>query len=286
MRADRQVASLVFLDGPMGTELSRRGVPTEGPAWSAGAIASSADVIASIHRAYALAGATVHTANTFRTRRRTLGSAWERDARRAVALARENVPRGQRVAGSMAPVEDCYRPDRSPGAGARSEHRELAVVLADSGVDLLLCETFASEAEAVVAVEEAARTGVRTWVALTAGPEAELMTPARMRDAARKCAAAGAEAILVNCTPATKTLAYVERLADVGIPFGAYANAGRAEEGIGWDAEVVAGSRAYAEVARTWFDAGANIVGGCCGTRPEHIAELTAYFTSFTKMRP
>jgi S-methylmethionine-dependent homocysteine/selenocysteine methylase len=274
VRDDRQVASLVFLDGPMGTELSRRGVPTEGPAWSAGALATSTDIVASIHRAYALAGATVHTANTFRTRRRTLGSAWERSARHAVAIARENVPPGHRVAGSIAPVEDCYRPDRSPGARARSEHRELAEVLADAGVDLLICETFASEDEAVVAVEEAVRTGVRTWVALTAGPDAGLMTPTGMRDAARNCAAAGAEAVLVNCTPATETLPYIERLADVGIPFGAYANAGRAEDGIGWNADVVSGSRAYAQLASRWVDAGATVLGGCCGTRPEHIAEL------------
>jgi S-methylmethionine-dependent homocysteine/selenocysteine methylase len=274
LTVDRQVKSMVLLDGPMGTELSRRGVATPGPGWSAHAVGTSPDVVASIHREYALAGATVHTANTFRTRRRALGSEWERWARRAVALARASVPSGHRVAGSMGPVEDCYRPDLSPGARSRTEHRELARVLADEGVDLLICETFASPEEAVVAVEEALRTGVSAWVSLTAGPDANLMTPARMREAARACAQAGAAAVLVNCTPARQTFAFVERLEGLGLPFGAYANAGRPEDGVGWSADASASARAYLELARRWVDAGATILGGCCGTRAEHIAEL------------
>jgi S-methylmethionine-dependent homocysteine/selenocysteine methylase len=294
LTVDRQVKPMVLLDGPMGTELSRRGVETPGPGWSAHAIETSPDVVASIHREYALAGATVHTANTFRTHRRALGSEWGRWARRAVALVRASVPGGCRVAGSMGPVRDCYRPDLSPGAGSREEHRELAELLAGEGVDLLICETFASPVEAVVAVEEAVRTGVPAWVSMTAGPDANLITPAAMRDAARACANAGAAAVLVNCTPATKTLAYVERLEGLGIPFGAYANAGRPEDGVGWNADASAGARAYLELARHWVDAGATILGGCCGTRAEHIAELARiwadgsadYRTSFTKTRP
>jgi S-methylmethionine-dependent homocysteine/selenocysteine methylase len=274
LTVDCQFKSLLLLDGPMGTELSRRGVATPGPGWSAHALETSPDVVASIHRDYALAGATVHTANTFRTRRRALGANWERWARRAVALARASVPGGRLVAGSIGPVEDCYRPDLSPGAGSRVEHRELAKVLADEGVDLLICETFATPEEATVAVEEAVRTGVTAWVSLTAGPDATLMTPAGMRDAARICASAGAAAVLVNCTPATQTLAYVEKLEGLGIPFGAYANAGRPEDDIGWNTDPSAGARAYQKLARRWVDAGATILGGCCGTRAGHIAEL------------
>jgi S-methylmethionine-dependent homocysteine/selenocysteine methylase len=173
-------------------------------------------------------------------------------------------------------VEDCYRPDLSPGAASRAEHRELAQLLANEGVDLLICETFASPAEAVVAVEEAVRTGVSTWVSLSAGPDANLMTPARMRDVARACTGAGAAAVLVNCTPAIQTLAYVEMLAGLGVPFGAYANAGQPEDGIGWNADASAGARTYRELARRWIDVGATLMGGCCGTRPEHIAQLAA----------
>src|SRR5688500_17354583 len=122
---------MILLDGPLGTELDRRGVPTPLPRWSAGAVDAAPDVLRAIHADYARAGATVHTANTFRTKRRTLGDDWERLARRAIAIARESVPAGHRVAGSIAPLEDCYRPDLSPVDPA-PEHRELARVLADA----------------------------------------------------------------------------------------------------------------------------------------------------------
>jgi S-methylmethionine-dependent homocysteine/selenocysteine methylase len=100
------------------------------------------------------------------------------------------------------------------------------------------------------------------------------MTPDAMEAAARACAGEGAQAVLVNCVPASKTLAYVEHLARVGLPFGAYANAGRAEEGIGWSRDAPGGADAYAALAREWTLVGATIVGGCCGTGPRHIAQL------------
>jgi S-methylmethionine-dependent homocysteine/selenocysteine methylase len=261
----------------MGTELAARGVRTSGRSWSAEALDTAPHVVAQIHREYASAGATVHTANTFRTQRRSAGKRWAELAGKAVALARSSVPRGHRVAGAMAPLEDCYRADLSPGEGSRAEHRELAAVLADLGVDLLLCETFPVAIEAAVATREAVRTGVETWVALTAGPGAALMTPEAMRDAARACVAEGAAAVLVNCTPATRTLAYVEALstAGLGVAVGAYANAGGPEEGIGWGIDRGGGAQAYALCARAWIAAGASIIGGCCGTGPAHVAMLS-----------
>jgi S-methylmethionine-dependent homocysteine/selenocysteine methylase len=256
-----------ILDGAMGTELMARGLALESPSWSARAIEDAPEVVSAVHRAYALAGATVHTANTFRTKRRSVGARWEALARRAVAIARGAVPVDHLVAGSIAPLEDCWRPDLSPPREvARAEHRELARALAEAGVDVMLCETFANEAEAIVAVEEAARTGVETWLALTAGPDGSLMTADAMERAACACVAAGARVVLVNCVAARETLAYVERIAKAGAPFGVYANAFGAD-GVSPDE--------YARLARTWFAAGASVVGGCCGTTPAHVAALT-----------
>ncbi|WP_434045365.1 MULTISPECIES: homocysteine S-methyltransferase family protein [Sorangium] len=271
-------AELVILDGPLGTELAARGIETPAPLWSAAALldARGCEVVRAIHRDYARAGATVHTANTFRTRRRQAGAAWAELAARAVSLAREAVPPGHRVAGSIAPLEDCYRPDLSPAA-ARGEHRELARALASAGVDVLLCETFPHVGEALVALEEAVATGVEAWASFTAGPEADLLSPDDVEVAARQAVARGARAVLVNCTPAARTLAYVERLAACGAPFGAYANAGAPGEGLGWRAAPGSSAAArYADLARGWIEAGATIVGGCCGTGPEHVAALRA----------
>ena len=260
--------ALVVLDGPMGTELARRGLELPAPVWSAVALDAAPELVAAVHRDYVAAGATVHTANTFRTKRRSVGPRWEELARRAMRIARDAVG-GLRVAGSIAPLEDCYRPDLSPGAASREEHRELARVLADAGADVLLCETFSDETEAVVAVEEAARTGVETWAALL-----PMRGPAALRAAARACVDAGARVVLVNCVPARDTLPFVASLADVGVPFGAYANAGRQEDAVGWGADADGAARSYEALARSWIEAGATVVGGCCGTGPAHIARV------------
>jgi S-methylmethionine-dependent homocysteine/selenocysteine methylase len=275
--------SVTLLDGAMGTELNRRGVTLPLPAWSAHALDAAPETVALIHREYVAAGATVHTANTFRTKRRSVGDRWDELARRAVRIARACARPGQCVAASLAPLEDCYRPDRSPGRASRSDHRELVRVLADEGVDVLLCETFAAAEEALVAVEEAARTGVETWIALTAGPDASLMTPEAMAALAHACAQSGARAVLVNCTPASGTLRFVQAIADCGTRFGAYANAGAESEGLGWEAEPSRAASAYARFARDWLAAGATIVGGCCGTTPEHIAEIARDIEAFQR---
>lgn len=265
--------TISILDGPMGTELAARGVPTPLPLWSAAANRDAPEVVAAIHRDYAAAGATVHTTNTFRTRRRLLGDAWAAWTDTAIRLARQA---GGRVAGSLAPLEDCYRPDLSP-AEPRPEHREMARRLA-AGVDLILVETFPHPGEALVAVEEAVATGLDTWLALTAGPSADLMTPATMAATAREAVARGAAAVLVNCVPVHHTLRFVEAIAAAGVPFGAYANAGGQVDGLGWDDRTQAAAEAYADAVQTWVDAGATIVGGCCGTSPVHTAALAARF--------
>jgi len=268
---------VTILDGPMGTELIARGVSIPEPLWSARAIETAPEVIAAIHRDYAAAGATVHTTNTFRTKRRSAGERWEKLARKAVEIARLSVPNTHRVAGSIAPLEDCYRPDLSP-PDPREEHREVCRVLADAGVDVLLCETFPHVGEALVATEEAVATGLPTWVAFTAGPEAELLSPADVEFGAREAAARGASVVLINCTRATKTLPYVEHLARVGLPFGVFANAGPIEDGLGW-IESPDGPERYAALAAEWVRLGATFVGACCGLGPAHVRALQRFLS-------
>lgn len=260
---------MTLLDGPLGTELLARGVDTPVPLWSAAALESHPEAVLDIHRDYVAAGAQVHTANTFRTKRRNHPS-WERLARRAVGLAR--LAGCRRVAGSIAPLEDCYRPDLSP-PDAYAEHREVAEVLADAGCDLLLCETFPSPREGLQAVSAAVSTGLPVWASFTAGPSGDLLTPAQVADAARRARDAGASAVMVNCVPARLTLDYVRALASVGVPFGAYANAGHVDEKMGWAPHPEAPGL-YAEHARSWLNEGATLIGACCGCGPAHIAAL------------
>lgn len=251
-----------LLDGAMGTELIRRGVAASTPAWSAVALRDAPDVVHGIHRDYAAAGATIHTANTFRTRRL---SDWEHWTRRAVELTRSAVPASQWVAGSIAPLEDCYRPDLSP-ADPRPGHRKLARCLASCGVDLILCETFPHVGEGWIALEEAVATRVETWIAFTPGPFAPLLTPEEVRVAALGAIERGAARVLVNCVPLYAAEIYLDAVLSTGVPAGVYANA--ASPG------VPTTPAEYAAEARRWQLRGASVIGGCCGVGPAHIAAV------------
>lgn len=272
------VRAITLLPGPIGTLLASRGVPTPAPGWSAHALETHPEAVERIHREYAAAGASMHIANTFRAQPRIFPDRWGRLVRRAVDLARAGAL-GLPVAGSIAPIQDCYRPDLSP-PDARLFHTQMARELAGAGCDLLVCETFPAVREGLSAAEEAAATGLPTWLSFTAGPDGSLLSTREVTAAAREASRTGVGAVLINCTRATLTLPYVETLADAcaGTPvrFGAYANAGVPSDGCGWaDPD---GPRRYADLAEGWVAAGATIVGSCCGTGPEHTAELSQRF--------
>ena len=270
--------ALQILDGAIGTELASRGLTLEAPTWSARAVCEAPKLLADVHGAYVEAGAILHTANTFRTQPRAFGDGWLVALADAVRIARGAVGSGQAVLGSMAPVEDCYRPDLSPGQEARSEHRQVASALADAGCDVLLCETFANGEEALVAVEEAMTTGLPVWLSLTAGPFGELLAPLALARIGKDAASIGVDRLLVNCIAATRIGAYVTAIGSLGVPTGVYANAGREEEALGWGATSPAAVDAYASLAEQWKEAGASVIGGCCGTGPLHIQALSDRF--------
>lgn len=267
---------ITLLDGPLGTELEARGVPPVRDCWSAEAIETAPDMITAIHRDYAQKGCVVHTTNTFRTNRRASGNAWLERTRTAVKLTRQAVPQHHQIAGSIAPVEDCYRPDLSPGAKAEPEHYEMATALSEAGCDLLLCETFCDPEETISATKAAVSCDLETWVALTAGPKTNLMTAREMARLATRVVDLGATAVLVNCTPAAETRRFLEAIVKTGIPVpvGAYANAGSPDDNIGWRADCEPGCQAYANFAKSWVHTGATIIGGCCGTGPGHMAAI------------
>ena len=104
-----------------------------------------------------------------------------------------------------------------------------------------------------------------------------LLTPQQIREGAKQAVASGASAVLVNCIPARQTLRYVQQLAGLGVPFGAYANAGHPDDGLGW-VSTDEGPGRYADLAQTWVAAGATLIGSCCGTSPATTAALRAQF--------
>src|SRR5258708_40278927 len=115
----------ILLDGAPGAELNRRGVSTELPLWSARALLAARAALSQIHADYVRAGAEMLTANTFRAHRRSLarGGQGERAAELtglAGGLARAAVAEAARecfVAGSRAPLGDCYSPELGASQG-------------------------------------------------------------------------------------------------------------------------------------------------------------------------
>jgi S-methylmethionine-dependent homocysteine/selenocysteine methylase len=282
----------LLLDAAMGTELQRRGADTRLPLWSARALLETPELVLAIHREEVAAGADVLTANTFRTHRRTLEKAGLGDRSReltglAAALAREaseNARREVFVAGSLSPLEDCYRPDLVPDDIAlEREHREQAESLAAAGVDLLLLETHNSVRELVAAARAAKKTNLPFVASMVTDGSGRLLSGELIGSAAHAVAPFRPVALSINCVPARRLESDFDDLASVapGIPLAAYGNLGLPSDDRGWAFTEELPPSAYAEHARRWMAIGARLVGGCCGTTPQHTAAIRESFPSY-----
>ncbi len=172
-----RAGEIIVLDGAIGTELIRHGIEIPIPLWSAAANLSSPDTVSEIHGDYCKAGADIITANTFRTTTRTYlktglniseaSKSAENSLYNAVKAARLAAgPRGI-IAGSMAPLEDCYSPELYPGdSKAFGEFQEQGNNLAQAGVDFFLLETMGRIDETVSALNAVAGLPAPSWVTL------------------------------------------------------------------------------------------------------------------------
>jgi homocysteine S-methyltransferase len=272
----------ILLDGATGTELNRHGIDISLPLWSASAIESAPDVLRQIHSEYISAGAEILTANTFRTHKRNLIEAGQGDragelTQRAIEIARSAAGDSAWVAGSQAPLEDCYFPQGVPDDEAlKREHAALSRNLADAGVDLILVETQNTIREAVAAAHAATRTGIPTFVSFVCGMDGRLLSGETLADAVTAVLPLQPAALLVNCIPAESALSRLEELkaAAPNIPFGAYANIGKQEPDGSWIDSDAVDPECYARYAESWLNIGAKLIGGCCGTTPEHIQKM------------
>jgi S-methylmethionine-dependent homocysteine/selenocysteine methylase len=275
----------LLLDGATGTELQRRQIPVTLPLWSARALIEQPAAVRHIHEAYVAAGADIITTNTFRTTRRTLRRAGVSDAdvrllnERAVNLARTAASSSDRdvlVAGSIAPLEDCYSPALTPPFDqALTEHREQSTILADAGVDMILIETMPTAAEAEAAALAATETGLDVAVSVVCGESGRLLSGEPLAEAVSRITRHGVTALLINCaTPSVIERALAELVHLTDLPIGGYANIGVVDTDNTWRPEPHLTPARYADMVAAWCAAGARIVGGCCGTTPAHIASI------------
>lgn len=285
------MSDVILLDGGMGQELVHRSGAAPTPLWATRVMLDHPGLVRAVHADYFAAGATVATVNSYAIHRDRLAGQGLEDqfeSLLALALAEARAAREAhgtgRIAGSLGPLRASYRPDlHPPHAQAVALYAEGARQLAP-GVDLLLCETVASLAQARAVLEAALPTGLPVWLSVTVDDEdgRRLRSGERVAEVAA-IARDGAAALLANCSAPEAMPAALAALARAGLPFGAYANGfHEITKDFLKDRPTVASLTArpdlspagYARSALGWVADGASIVGGCCEIGPAHIAEL------------
>lgn len=291
------MSTIRILDGGMSRELQRLGAELKQPEWSALALIDAPDIVRQVHAEFIEAGADVVTTNSYALVPFHIGEErFQRDGASLIALsgklAREAADASGRkvlVAGSLPPIFGSYEPQNFDATRVPAYLKVLVDNLAPH-VDVWLGETLSLIAEGEAVREAVAATGKPFWISFTlnddaaaAGAEPALRSGETVRAAAEWAAQSGAAALLFNCSKpevmkaAVETAAAVFAEKAVSLEIGVYANAFEGEQGDSAANEGLHGTRAdltgdvYSRFACSWADAGATMIGGCCGIGAAHI---------------
>lgn len=293
-----QRGDVVVLDGGLATSLAAAGHRLGDALWSARVLVDSPGTVAAVHGAFIRAGAEVITTVSYQLAAASLEAAGQ-DPREEAALLRRSVevardavertpsPHGRQVAvaASLGPYGAVlgdgseYRGgyDRS-AAQLRAFHAPRLEALLTASPDLVACETLPAAEEIAALAGLVEGSGVPTWFSVSVGadgattaqgePLAEALGPA--------LAVPEVVAVGVNCCAPTAVPTALEALAGADRPRVVYPNLGDR-----WDAQrhawVREGGGPDGVDVRAWVDAGARLVGGCCGTSADDIARLTTW---------
>jgi S-methylmethionine-dependent homocysteine/selenocysteine methylase len=282
----------LILDGSMGLSLKSKGVEVPTDIWSAHALMAAPDVVRELHADYIRAGADIITTNNYSCtpyylKRRGIEDRMEELTTLSTRLAREAVEQSGSntlIAGALPPLGGSYDPgDVQDAATSNPINRRIAKALTDD-IDLVICETMSSIAEARMTAEAAAETGKPVWLALTLTDDdsATLRSGETLADTVAAMKGLEIDAWLFNCCTPDAITAGIKTLKTLtDSPIGAYANAFNPvpegwtleEGGITYDE--ILGVDAYETHAKAWQDLGASIIGGCCGIGPDHIHRVS-----------
>ncbi|HZZ79492.1 MAG TPA: homocysteine S-methyltransferase [Gemmataceae bacterium] len=288
-----QQHNVVILDGALATEFERRGADLRDPLWSAKLLLENPDLIRQVHRDYFVAGADVATTASYQATipglmRRGLTRDQAADVLRLsvqlAQLARDEIDRTKLVAASIG----CYGAFLHDGSEYRGDyglsvaqlidwHRPRVDILADSGADLLACETVPSlaEGEALVKLLNE-HPCTSAWLSFSCKDERSLCHGEPFAEAvALADAAPNIIAVGVNCTLPR----HIEGLLSIAVgvttkPLVAYPNSGET-----WDAaehrwHATDAEPDWGDCVQRWYRAGARLIGGCCRTTPATIRAI------------
>ena len=280
----------MLADGAMGTMLHARGVGFD-KCFDELNLTNPA-AVADIHREYIEAGAQLVITNTFGANRFKLKKhGLEADvieinragvelAKRAVAASFKDVL----VAGDIGPLGVRIAPyGRVKPEEARAAFAEQVKALADAGAELIVIETMSDLyeiQEAIKAAKEVSKLPVVASVTFTRD-DRTLLGDEPMK-VARKLRDAGADVIGVNCSGGPSQLLRILKQMKHAVPDGKFwvkPNAGWPEQ-VGGRIMYPADAEYFGDYALAFREAGASIVGGCCGTTPQHITAMKKAFES------
>lgn len=286
------MAVITLLDGGMGQELVARSGDAPTPLWATRVMIDHPGLVQAIHDDYFAAGASVATTNTYnilhdRLEGVGLDALYHALHLRALMEAHESRAKAGRgrIAGSMGPLGESYRPDLTPPVAVSAPlYAEKARILAPH-VDVMLLETMSSLDLARGALMGAQAAGLPVWLSVSVhdrdGSKLRSGEPiASLRDLIAEHPTA---AVLANCSMPEAMLAALTELSTMGLPFGAYANGFSEISSLPVPEAVAAPDythrhdltpEKYADFAMTWVGLGATIVGGCCEVGPAHIRHL------------
>jgi len=273
---------VLVADGAMGTMLYEKGVFINRCYDELNL--SSPGIVKEVHEAYVKAGAQILETNTFGANRARLASYGMADKLAAinkagVQIAREAAKDAAYVAGALGPLGVRIEPlGPTSFAETREIFREQVQALVDAGVDLLVFETFYQLnelREALFAAHEVVGDSMAVIAQVTINDDGNMLDGTDTETFAASLNEWPCDVIGLNCSVGPKaTLETLEKMmAQTRKPLSAMPNAGHPAE--------VEGRKIYlcspeymSQYARRFLWAGVKIVGGCCGTTPEHIKQV------------
>ena len=284
---------IIVIDGGMGTELERRGVPMHEQTWAGAALIEHPDAVVDVHADFIRAGAEVIITNTFGASPHMLeamgyGERAEAIIRGSVDLAkraRDQVGRDVAIAGSistMAAGGDLADPgNRHSDDEIADSLGRMARALADGGCDLIALEMMQDSVRAPVAMQSAKEMGLPVWLGLTctrASDNGDLVAfdypENRFDDILAATLPLEPDLVCIMHSDVDVTGDAIDALVQHwNGPLGVYPEAGYFEMPHWHFVDVIAPDALVAR-ARTWAAQGVTVFGGCCGLGPEHIAAL------------
>jgi len=270
---------IMLLDGAWGTELQKKGMPAGAcpEIWAL----ENPGRMAEIHRAYGDVGSDIIYTCTFGGNRLKLNQYGVNDIgetnRRLAAVAKNAVNSRILIAADIGPTGHFVEPFGDlPFEEAVRIYKEQIRGLVDGGVDLLVIETMMDIQEAraaLIAAKE--QTDLFTAVTMTFEPNGRTLNGTDPLAALITLQSLGADAVGCNCSTGPETMnTFIAAMKPYArVPLVAKPNAGlpRVVDGITcFDMD----SETFAQQAARIADSGANLIGGCCGTTPDHIRAL------------